>query len=120
MTNDLKNKLCLKHILVALIVLLIAGYSCLKFKNYMAGPNITLYSPADGASLSKELVSIEGKAERISEIYLNGRKIYTDEEGNFNESLLLANGFNLFEIRAEDQFGRETVKKLQVVYEHLN
>ena len=104
----------IKPLIVSLVVLLIIGYSGLKLKNFLTGPEITIVSPSDGATIKKNLVNVKGRAERISQIYLNGKKIFTDEEGNFNEQYLLASGYNLLEIIARDQFGRQITKKLQL------
>jgi len=109
-------RLLVKPIIVVLVIVLILGYSILKIKNLAIGPEITLYSPTDGASAKTDLVNIKGKAERISQIFLNGKKIYTDESGNFDEQYLLANGYNLLEVSANDQFGRKVAKKLQLVF----
>lgn len=109
-------RLLVKPLVIALVVILILGYSILKVKNLAIGPEITLYSPTDGASTKTDLVNIKGKAERISQIFLNGKKIYTDEAGNFNEQYLLASGYNLLEVSANDQFGRQVAKKLQLVF----
>lgn len=117
MTKNLKEKISAKAIVVFLIVFVILTYSCFKFKNLVSGPEITLFSPSDGSSLKNELVNIKGRADRITQIYLNGRKIFTDQDGNFEEPLLLSNGYNFFEFKAKDKFGREIVKKLQLVYE---
>ena len=97
-----------------MVIFLIVGYSGLKLKNLLAGPQIIIISPSDGATIKKNLVDVKGKAERISQIYLNGKKIFTDEQGNFNEPYLLASGYNLLEIIARDQFGRQIIKKLQL------
>ncbi|MFA5736596.1 MAG: hypothetical protein WCX70_00205 [Candidatus Paceibacterota bacterium] len=117
MTPKLKEKISAKTIVVFLIVAIILIYSSLKFKDLISGPEIVLYSPNDGSSLEDELINIKGRADRITKIYLNGRKIFTDQNGNFEESLLLSNGYNFFELKAEDKFGREIVKKLQLVYD---
>ena len=109
-------RLLIKPIIIALVVILILGYSTLKIKNLAEGPQITIYSPTDGTSTRTDFVSVKGKAERISQIYLNGKKIFTDEAGNFDEPYLLASGYNMLEVRAEDQFGRQVVKKLQLVF----
>ena len=103
-----------KPILIGLLVLLIVGFSGLKLKDLLSGPQITVNSPSDGATIKKELVNVKGKAERISQLYLNGKKIFTDEQGNFNEPYLLASGYNLLELIARDQFGRQIIKKLQL------
>ncbi|OJI09507.1 MAG: hypothetical protein COV08_00645 [Candidatus Vogelbacteria bacterium CG10_big_fil_rev_8_21_14_0_10_49_38] len=110
------HKSLIKPLVIAVAIFLTLTYSALKVKDFVAGPDITLYSPADGDSPQSDLVVIKGKAERISEIFINGRKIFTDEAGNFKESYLLANGYNLLEIYALDQFGRQVVKKLQLVF----
>lgn len=107
----------LKTILAFLVAVVILTYSGFRFKDLISGPNIVLYSPDNGSSLDNELVNITGRAERIAQIYLNGRKIFTDQDGNFEEPLLLSRGYNFFEIKAEDKFGREVVKKLQVIYD---
>jgi hypothetical protein len=109
-------QLLIKPIILILVVVSITGYSLLKIKNFVVGPEITLYSPQDGLSAKTDLVLIKGKAERISQIFINGRKVFTDEAGNFNEPYLLASGYNLLEIMANDQFGRQVVKKVQLVF----
>ena len=110
-----KNYHCLiKPLLIGLIAFLIISYSGLKLKDLLTGPQIIITSPSDGATIKKDLVNVKGKAERISQIYLNGKKIFTDEKGNFNEPYLLASGYNLVEIMARDQFGRKITKKLQL------
>ena len=117
MTKELKERISAKIIITFLVVTVILTYSGLKFKNLISGPNIILYSPSNGSNLDNELINIKGRADRITQIYLNGRKIFTDQEGNFEEPLLLSNGYNIFELKAEDKFGREIVEKLQVVYD---
>ncbi len=113
--KDKKNYRCLiKPLLISLAIILIVGYSGLKLKDLLTGPRIIVSSPSDGQTIKKNLVNVRGKAERISQLYLNGKKIFTDEQGNFNEPYLLANGYNLLEIIANDQFGRQITEKLQL------
>ena len=118
MTGLRKNNyhLVIKPVLIILFALFIAGYSFLKIKDLAGGPKIILYSPTEGASTANDLIMVKGKAERISQISMNGRKVFTNEAGNFNEPYLLANGYNLLELTASDQFGRQVVKKIQVVF----
>ena len=112
--KQLNGRCLVKPLLIILAICLIVGYSGLKLKNVLIGPQITIVSPADGATIKKNLVAVKGRAERISQIYLNGRKVFTDEQGNFNEPYLLASGYNMLEMMANDQFGRKIIKKLQV------
>ena len=115
MMADKKNyRRIIKPLLIGLVFFLVIGYSGLKLKDILTGPVIVVNSPSDGQTIQKNFVNIQGKAERISQLYLNGKKIFTDEQGNFNEPYLLASGYNLLEIVADDQFGRQITKKLQL------
>lgn len=109
-------RLLVKPIIIGAVILLVVGYSILKVKDLAIGPEIELYSPTDGTSTKTDLVNIKGKAERISQIFINGKKVFTDEAGNFNEPYLLASGYNLLEIMAQDKFGRKIEKKVQLVF----
>ncbi len=109
-------RLLVKPLVIVAVVLLVVGYSALKIKNLAVGPEIILSSPADGTNCQSDLVNVKGKAERISQIFINGRKIFTDEDGNFNEPYLLASGYNQLEIMAQDKFGRKIEKKVQLVF----
>ena len=46
---------------------------------------------------------------------MNGRPIYTDENGDFEEELILASGLNIIELKARSRFGREFVEKRMVM-----
>jgi hypothetical protein len=113
--NQKKDPRCvIKPILITLAILVVISYSGLKLKDLLIGPQIVILSPSDGATIKNSLVTVRGHADRITQLYLNGKKIFTDEQGNFDENYLLASGYNLLEIIAHDQFGRKTIKKLQL------
>ena len=47
---------------------------------------------------------------------MNDRQMFTDEEGEFSEKLLLSYGYNIITVKAKDRFGRETKKTLELIY----
>ena len=100
-----------------ILFLAIAVYAGLKLKNIFLGPQITINSPISGSTYRTPLVTINGQAKRIAKIYFNDRKIFTDTSGNFNESLLLAKGYNILEFKAEDSFGRKISKNVELVFQ---
>jgi len=79
------------------------------------GPQISLVTPTDGSSLTNSLVTISGKARNISFISLNDRPIFVDQQGNFNEELVLSPGYNSWTLRAKDKFGRTVSKQFGLV-----
>ena len=82
---------------------------------FIIGPTLTVSSPRDGETLKKPVVLLRGTAERIAELTVNGRKIFTDEEGVFSDSLLLLPGYNIITVVAKDRFDREEKKTLHVI-----
>ena len=106
-----------QFIKISFIVILIAVfgiYGFYKTKNLILGPDIEILSPKNGNNISNSYITIEGAAKRVSNLYLNGRKIFTDENGNFKENLLMAQGYNIIELSAEDIFRRK-VKEIREI-----
>lgn len=111
-----ETKFYFKAIIIGVFVLLFFGYGTYEIWNYMTGPKITIASPPNGISVSESLTEIKGIAKNINEIKLNDRPIYIDEQGNFSEKFLLSYGYNLITIEAKDRFGKQTEKKLELIY----
>ncbi len=87
---------------------LIGGYAYSTTRDFIHGPEITLEAPTDGLIVSDDHLTVAGTAARIAKLYLNGRQIFTSENGRFSESVILQSGYNLIELWAEDKFGRQT------------
>ena len=98
------------------MVIFILGYGIFETRRLFEGPVINLVTPPNGMSVTTSQVTIEGSAQNISDISLNGRKIFIDSAGHFKEELLLSYGYNLLTFIAHDRFGRETKKILELVY----
>ena len=65
---------------------------------------------------NERIIAVDGQAENITDITLNGRPIYTNESGVFSEKLVLENGYTIMTIRARDRYGRETTLTRSFVY----
>jgi hypothetical protein len=98
-----------------LITFIIIGYTYLKTKDYIAGPQITITSPLDGSTVSNSLVEVVGTTKNISFISLNDRPIFIDEKGNFREKLLLYSGYNIMSVKAEDRYKRTVEKTIELI-----
>ncbi|MES2437304.1 MAG: hypothetical protein V4519_04840 [Patescibacteria group bacterium] len=109
------GKVLIKIIVIILIIVGIGGYSLYQAKNLISGPKISLAWPQNGATLDNPAVAIKGMAKNIAYISLNDRQIFVDKDGNFNEELLLAPGYNIWKLEAKDKFGRNVVKKIELV-----
>ncbi|OHA57653.1 MAG: hypothetical protein A2114_01825 [Candidatus Vogelbacteria bacterium GWA1_51_14] len=115
MVKTLKNKISPRIIAIVLAVVIVLGYGLARSYDLLAGPEIKLSELKDGQTISQELVLIKGQAKRIASLFLNGQQIFTNEEGDFREPLLLFPGYNAITLSARDKFGREVNKKIIIV-----
>ena len=113
-THNLHN--ALRFLFYGIITLGVIYYASFQSRELLAGPYIVFESPENGAVVDESLVTITGSVERISFIRLNGRQIFVDEEGVFEEKLPLLPGHNIMELRATDRFGRITTQELYLTY----
>ncbi|MBP9757122.1 MAG: hypothetical protein KBD06_00820 [Candidatus Pacebacteria bacterium] len=102
------------RIALILFFLLIIGYAYFEARGVLYGPNIQVTSAVQ--EVSDPFIAVQGKAERIAELSMNGRPISVTEDGAFNEPYLLSPGLNRIMLDATDRYGRTTQQIVQVVY----
>lgn len=98
-----------------ILVCVIVGYTSFQFQDWWAGPTVQITSPQDGQTVAQPVVEITGTAQRIAFLSLNGRQIYTNPQGEFQEQLVLSPGYNIITVSAEDKFNRTTEKQLELL-----
>lgn len=110
----MKNRIVLRSVILVLILCGIGGYALYESRNIINGPMLTLEEPRDGLSTSDSSIDVKGRAQNISSISINDRKITIDEAGWFKEKILLSLGYNVIKISVYDRFGRakETLMEL--------
>lgn len=83
-----------------------------------AAPSITLNSPSDGQTFSKDqnIVNVAGTIDPQVRVTVNGFWAIVDDKNNFSYKLLLQNGENIIKIEAVDEAGNKTVKEVKVNY----
>lgn len=83
-----------------------------------APPSLTITSPSDGQSFSKDQNSanVEGTTDPDVRVTVNGFWAITDSIGNFTYRLLLQSGENKIKIVATDIAGNKSEKEIRVNY----
>jgi len=104
-----------RYAFLIVLFILLASYSLYQARALLIGPKIWINSPEDGQVVSNPLVVIEGQSRNIAWISLNGRQIFTDEEGRWSEKLIVSEGTSIMTVEASDRFGRETKKSIRIV-----
>ena len=94
---------------------IIAGYAAYQVEDFRTGPVISITSPTDGYQTEEPMLKLAGQVERIAYLSLNGRQIYTDTNGYFDEELLLTDGYNIITVAGRDAFDRQTEDHVRVI-----
>ncbi len=104
----------LSRSLIALILVVLLGYGATRAWPLVAGPSLSLTSPADHIALSDGNLSIAGRAHHTENLWLNGAPLLIDESGEFSTSLVLPQGNAILSLTATDRFGHEITERRTV------
>ncbi len=108
--------LSVKEMAAIAFFVLLAIYALFQARFLILGPLVYIDRPADGELVSENVIMIEGRAQNIAYISMNGRPIFIDADGKWGEKYVVSNGLNIIKIEAKDRFGRKTEKEVTVVY----
>lgn len=97
-----------------LVILVIIAYALWRSFAYARGPHITLSEPTNFATLTSTTTHVIGRVERANSITLNGKAITIDEQGHFDEIIMVFPGTNFLTLEAKDQFDRSVEMKVIV------
>ena len=102
------------RIVLALFFVILFAYATYEAQGLFFGPMISV--PNEALTVDTPYTVIKGRAERITELRLNGKAIPITENGEFEEPYLLAEGSNHLILEARDARGRTTKKTLDITY----
>lgn len=92
--------------LLAIVLLLLAGYGLVEAWPLIQGPSLSIQSPANQASFPGGIVTVRGTASRIAMLTLDGASVTHDLDGNFSSVLTFPRGASILTFVATDRFGR--------------
>lgn len=97
------------------VVLGLVVYLGYQARFLLLGPQVSL-EPVTTSTPDERTVTLSGSARNIARITVNGRQVFTDPEGRFNEPIVLSNGYNVVTVAAVDRYGRTTAHQREYVY----
>lgn len=97
----------LSRTLYAILGIAFVGYTAYQLEGLFFGSKLEVAQPENGAHLTSSHVKVKGEAAGVNVLDLNGQQIFTDEDGNFEEELILPYGFNIIVVSAEGRFGKK-------------
>lgn len=97
-----------------ILFLFIAVYAFFHTKSLIFGVKIEVQGIENGASYTSPIISISGQAKKAAIFTLNGREIFIDKDGDWQDELLLSLGYNIISFEAKDKFGNDVKKDYQL------
>lgn len=96
------------------IAVVIVGYAVFRSLPYVRGPEILLFQPINGSTISSTTMVVAGRSLRANSLTMNDSLLEIDEAGNFKETLVVFPGVNVISFNATDQFRRSAHAELRV------
>ena len=110
----MEGRTIVKRGLIGLGIAIVVGYSYFALEGYVRGPRLELAGPENGISTTTARITITGRAVHVNTLTINGATTSPDLAGNFSESLLLAPGYNIMRVDAQDRYGRRVEKTIEM------
>lgn len=117
-TNLLTFRDVVRSSAVFVVVLLVMAYILFQARFLIIGPQIVLTSNPSQMQ-NERTIELVGHTDNISHLWLNGRAIFTDPQGNFSTRVVLENGYSEVTLEAQDRYGRRTTLTRSFVYSPL-
>ena len=112
-TNSHKKRRVIVRICVGIIFILIAIYVYTNIRLPWSDPSLTINDSYRTIS-SDGTITVQGVAKRANSLTLNGSVILLSRSGEFSDIISIPMGYSVLEIKANDRFGHETTKTIQV------
>ena len=113
MRQDAKK--ILKIILVSVLFLIIITFAFFRSRDLIFGVKIRNVNIQDNAKITEETTKITGNARNAVSLSLNGKEISVNQQGDFDETIILLPGYNVVNLKAQDKFGNIDEKNYKLI-----
>ncbi|MBI5400664.1 MAG: hypothetical protein HZB12_00905 [Candidatus Yonathbacteria bacterium] len=104
----------IKWIFTGILTAAIVGYSVFILYDYFRGPRIIITNPESGFSTTTPVIAVAGRAFHINTLSVNGADVPADLDGNFQNQLILAPGYNIMKATGKDRYGRVAEEHIEI------
>lgn len=95
-------------IVMGFTVLFLIGYLGVNLVSSYSSPRLSFFDGGGNQETTDRTHTFRGITHPESDLTMNGRVVYLNERGEFEERVLLAGGLNAFEFAAKNKFGKIT------------
>lgn len=107
--------LVVKNLAFISFVFLFVVYIGWQIHGIVTPPKLIVYSPIEGQLSNRAETAIQGETDKESQLEVNGKEIKVNEQGKFNDVILLSNGVNTITLSTTKKHGKTTTVTRHVV-----
>ncbi|MDD5430692.1 MAG: helix-turn-helix domain-containing protein [Candidatus Pacebacteria bacterium] len=112
------KKLNKTFLAVSIIIVIVAVYFVLNYKNLFGQARLDITSPAETMiTIAEPKIELAGKINPKDKLTVNGTEIITDSAGNFKTDYNLQLGMNTVEFKVKKLLGQEKIETYQIIYQ---
>jgi len=95
-------------VLVILVILALFGYIAFQYRFAVISPPLKIVAPIEEAVISASTVTISGKTDPNSTIYIDDQSVSVEQDGSFKKEITVFPGKTIIKVLAVNRFGRQT------------
>lgn len=100
--------------LSSLFFLVLAIYLYNNFSSFVSEPALIILNPSNDSNINSSTVLVKGKTDAGNNLFINNQAVLVDDDGIFEEELVLREGINTIVVKSVNQFNKEAVKSLSI------
>jgi len=108
------NPKIISVILISLFFLGLIFYLYRNLNNFVSNPSLVILNPANNSIVEESSVAVQGKTDIGNNLFINNQPVLVDDEGGFNERIVLKEGTNIISVRSVNQFNKEISESISV------
>ncbi len=101
-------------VFIFVIFLIFISYILFQYRYAFLNPPLDIESPKEGAVVSSSQITVSGKTDSNSTVYVNKDAVSVDQNGNFKKIINVFSGKVFITVKVINKFSRVTEKKIEV------
>ncbi len=114
------NFLWARNLSLASFILFFVGYLGFQIYGITTAPKLEIFTPIEGQVSARTEISVQGATDKECHLEANGQEIKVDEKGQFNTTILLADGVNTLTLSTTKKHGKTTTLVRHIVVNDRN
>lgn len=107
-------------VLISMLFLGLSFYLYTKIDSFVATPELVITTPEKDGIVKENQTVVRGKTGKGNKIFVNNQPVVIDEDGFFNEKIILKNGINVITVKSVNRFGKENKSSVSVDAQYDN